>query len=163
MEGDSYALDDPAMESDNVYVLTYFDEEGRRIYERTLQFVFIAACNRVLPKKRVRIEHSFGNALYVNLPGTVVTWSLVNAIEKEMHSIVDADMPIEFTETTREEALKYYEQVGELDKLRLRASSALLSGRRDVIVVSSVSCIYGIGHAGGRGFKSLLGRHTCPH
>ena len=34
----------------------------------------------------------------------------------------------------------------ELDKLRLRASSALLSGRRDVIVVSSVSCIYGIGN-----------------
>lgn len=34
----------------------------------------------------------------------------------------------------------------EIEKLRLRASSALLSGRRDVIVVSSVSCIYGIGN-----------------
>ncbi len=34
----------------------------------------------------------------------------------------------------------------ELDKLRLRATSALLSGRRDVIVVSSVSCLYGIGN-----------------
>ena len=34
----------------------------------------------------------------------------------------------------------------ELDRLRLRASSALLSGRRDVIVVCSVSCIYGIGN-----------------
>ena len=34
----------------------------------------------------------------------------------------------------------------ELDKLRIRASSALLSGRKDVIVVSSVSCIYGIGN-----------------
>ncbi len=34
----------------------------------------------------------------------------------------------------------------ELEKLRLSATSALLSGRRDVIVVSSVSCIYGIGN-----------------
>lgn len=34
----------------------------------------------------------------------------------------------------------------EIEKLRLSASSALLSGRRDVIVVSSVSCIYGIGN-----------------
>ncbi len=34
----------------------------------------------------------------------------------------------------------------EIDKLRLRALSALLSGRRDVIVVSSVSCIYGMGN-----------------
>ncbi len=34
----------------------------------------------------------------------------------------------------------------EIEKLRISASSALLSGRRDVIVVSSVSCIYGIGN-----------------
>lgn len=34
----------------------------------------------------------------------------------------------------------------EIDKLRLSALSALLSGRRDVIVVSSVSCIYGMGN-----------------
>ncbi len=34
----------------------------------------------------------------------------------------------------------------EIDKLRLAATSALLSGRRDVVVVSSVSCIYGMGN-----------------
>ncbi|MGQ9846566.1 MAG: excinuclease ABC subunit UvrB [Bacteroidales bacterium] len=34
----------------------------------------------------------------------------------------------------------------EIEKFRLSATSALLSGRRDVIVVSSVSCIYGIGN-----------------
>lgn len=34
----------------------------------------------------------------------------------------------------------------EIDKLRLSATSALLSGRNDVIVVSSVSCIYGMGN-----------------
>ena len=33
----------------------------------------------------------------------------------------------------------------EIDRLRLRAVSSLLSGRRDVVVVSSVSCIYGMG------------------
>src|SRR6476659_4938849 len=34
----------------------------------------------------------------------------------------------------------------ELDKLRLRATTSLLSGRRDIIVVASVSCIYGMGN-----------------
>jgi excinuclease ABC subunit B len=34
----------------------------------------------------------------------------------------------------------------ELDKLRLRATSSLLSGRRDILVVASVSCIYGMGN-----------------
>ena len=36
----------------------------------------------------------------------------------------------------------------EIDRLRLRATSALLSGRKDVVVVSSVSCIYGMGNPG---------------
>ena len=34
----------------------------------------------------------------------------------------------------------------EIEKLRLSATSSLLSGRRDVIVVASVSCLYGIGN-----------------
>ncbi len=34
----------------------------------------------------------------------------------------------------------------EIDKLRLRATTSLLSGRRDIIVVASVSCIYGMGN-----------------
>ena len=40
----------------------------------------------------------------------------------------------------------------EIEKLRLSSSSSLLSGRRDVIVVSSVSCIYGVGNP--KDFKS---------
>ncbi len=35
---------------------------------------------------------------------------------------------------------------GEIEKLRLSATSALLSGRKDVVVISSVSCLYGIGN-----------------
>ena len=34
----------------------------------------------------------------------------------------------------------------EIEKLRLRTTSALVSGRRDIIVVSSISCIYGMGN-----------------
>ena len=34
----------------------------------------------------------------------------------------------------------------EVDKLRLRATSNLLTGRRDIIIVASVSCIYGMGN-----------------
>lgn len=53
----------------------------------------------------------------------------------------EAYMPI--TDTYIEKDLAINE---ELDRLRLAATSALLSGRRDVIVVSSVSCIYGMGN-----------------
>ena len=47
----------------------------------------------------------------------------------------------------------------EIDKLRLSATSALLSGRRDVIVVSSVSCIYGMGNPS-TFYESLLELHV---
>ena len=47
----------------------------------------------------------------------------------------------------------------EIDKLRLSATSALLSGRSDVIVVSSVSCIYGMGNPS-TFYESLLELHV---
>lgn len=47
----------------------------------------------------------------------------------------------------------------EIDKLRLSATSALLSGRQDVIVVSSVSCIYGMGNPS-TFFEFLLELHV---
>ena len=53
----------------------------------------------------------------------------------------EAYLPI--TETYIEKDLSIND---EIDKLRLKATSALLSGRRDVIVISSVSCLYGIGN-----------------
>lgn len=53
----------------------------------------------------------------------------------------EAYMPV--TDTFIEKDLSIND---EIEKLRLSATSALLSGRRDVIVVSSVSCIYGMGN-----------------
>ncbi len=50
---------------------------------------------------------------------------------------------ISVTDTFIEKDLMINEEV---DKLRLRATSSLLSGRRDVIIVASVSCIYGMGN-----------------
>ena len=53
----------------------------------------------------------------------------------------EAFMPVTGTYIEKDLAIN-----DELEKLRLSATSTLLSGRRDVIIVSSVSCIYGIGN-----------------
>lgn len=50
---------------------------------------------------------------------------------------------ISVTDTYIEKDLSINE---EIDKLRLRATSSLLSGRQDIIIVASVSCIYGMGN-----------------
>ncbi|NIG52610.1 excinuclease ABC subunit UvrB [Chitinophaga sp. Cy-1792] len=53
----------------------------------------------------------------------------------------EAYMPVSDTYIEKDLAINE-----ELDKLRLKATSNLLSGRRDIIVVASVSCIYGMGN-----------------
>ncbi|NND76662.1 MAG: excinuclease ABC subunit UvrB [Flavobacteriales bacterium] len=61
-------------------------------------------------------------------------------------SYYDYYQPEAFLPTTNTYIEKDLSINEEIEKLRLSTTSALLSGRRDVIVVSSVSCIYGIGN-----------------
>ncbi len=68
-----------------------------------------------------------------------------NAVEYFV-SYYDYYQPEAFIPTTNTYIEKDLSINDEIEKLRLSASSALLSGRRDVLVVSSVSCIYGIGN-----------------
>lgn len=65
VQGRTLSLATAAQDGVQAHVLTYHDEEGRRIYERTLQMVFLVAANRVIPGRRVRFEHSFGEGLFV--------------------------------------------------------------------------------------------------
>lgn len=68
-----------------------------------------------------------------------------NAVEYFV-SYYDYYQPEAYLPTTNTYIEKDLSINDEIEKLRLSASSALLSGRRDIIVVSSVSCIYGIGN-----------------
>ncbi|MFL5754252.1 MAG: excinuclease ABC subunit UvrB [Bacteroidia bacterium] len=68
-----------------------------------------------------------------------------NAVEYFV-SYYDYYQPEAYLPTTNTYIEKDLQINDEIEKLRLSATSSLLSGRRDVIVVSSVSCIYGIGN-----------------
>jgi excinuclease ABC subunit B len=67
-----------------------------------------------------------------------------NAVEFFI-SYYDYYQPEAYVPTTDVFIEKDFSINDEIDRLRLRATSALVEGRRDVIVVASVSCIYGIG------------------
>ncbi|MBU3926448.1 MAG: DEAD/DEAH box helicase family protein, partial [Bacteroidetes bacterium] len=68
-----------------------------------------------------------------------------NAVEYFV-SYYDYYQPEAYLPTTNTYIEKDLSINDEIEKLRLSTTSSLLSGRRDVIVVSSVSCIYGIGN-----------------
>ena len=61
-------------------------------------------------------------------------------------SYYDYYQPEAFLPTTNTYIEKDLQINEEIEKLRLRTTSSLMSGRRDVIVVSSISCIYGMGN-----------------
>ena len=92
VRGRTESLNAPVEEYAFAKTLTYADEEGRRIYERSLQLVFLTAAYRLYPGKRVRIRHSFAQGLYIDLPDVAVTEVIVADLKAEMQRIVAADL-----------------------------------------------------------------------
>ena len=119
INGRTDSLDDPVREYTYARTLTFADEEGRRIYERSLQFVFLTAVHRLCPGERVRIRHSFVQGLYIDLPNLVVTPEIVEKIRAEMRDIVKADLPIARLKVSRDHARAYFKRTGQLDRLRI--------------------------------------------
>ena len=117
--GRTDSLDDPAQEYAFARTLTYADEEGRRIYERSAQFIFLTAAHRQYPGQRVRIRHSFGRGLYIDLPGMRVDDAVARALEEEMRDIVAADLPIRKFSVSKKDAQGYFKSTGQIDRMRI--------------------------------------------
>lgn len=88
---------------------------------------------------------SHNKTLAAQLYGEFKQFFPQNAVEYFV-SYYDYYQPEAFIPSTNTYIEKDLSINDEIEKLRLSTTSALLSGRRDVIVVSSVSCIYGIGN-----------------
>ena len=88
---------------------------------------------------------SHNKTLAAQLYGEFKSFFPENAVEYFV-SYYDYYQPEAYLPTTDTYIEKDLSINEEIDKLRLRATSALLSGRRDVVVISSVSCLYGIGN-----------------
>jgi uridine kinase len=78
--GCTIPLGAPPSDGADAAILQYATKEGRRIYERSLQFVFLMAAREVIPGVRIRIENSTSAGLYAHTPGTKLTARNVEAI-----------------------------------------------------------------------------------
>ena len=116
-----------------IRLLTLKDEEGRRIYERSLRFVLLLAFRRVMPGREVRIEYSVGGGLFLHTPGHELTEEDVAAVEAEMRRIVDADEAFDKREWSLDDAIAYFEEDGQPDKV-------VLLKRRSVPFFSLFEC-----------------------
>lgn len=101
--------------------------------------------NVIAKLQRPALILSHNKTLAAQLYGEFKAFFPENAVEYfvSYYDYYQPEAYIPTTDTYIEKDLSINEQV---EKLRLSAASALMSGRRDVIVISSVSCLYGIGN-----------------
>ena len=99
--------------------LTLENEEGRRIYERSLRFVMLLALRHLYPMQRVRIEYSVGYGVFVRLPGVELHRQDIVRIENEMRRLTDLDLVFEKKRWTKEDAIRYFAEEKQDDKVEL--------------------------------------------
>ena len=117
--GECLELGERLCEDTTLIPLTYEHEEGRRVYERSLRFLFLLSMKRLYPDKKVRMLNSVGYGLNIRLTEGEMGHDMAAAIERDMHELAAQDLPFERESWTREEAIAYFEKEGWLDKAEL--------------------------------------------
>ena len=111
----------PLDESCTLTALTYADEEGRRVYERSLRFLLLLSMKRLFPDKRARILNSVGYGVYLRVLGEDMDHAMVHALEADMRTLVEKDLPFEKELWTRRQAIDYFSRNGYPDKAEILA------------------------------------------
>ena len=88
------------------------NDDGMRVYTRTLAFIFIKACEELYPNYDVSIEHSLSNGLYCEIGNRkhILTDEEIANIKSKMEYIITTDINIEKIVTNRENAMKIFNE-----------------------------------------------------
>ena len=97
------------------------DPDGARIYRRSLTFLLEVAFMELFPRWSLTIDHSVSSgAYYCHVPEQEpFTQEALVRLEAKMHEIVAADEPFVRNKVSLEEAKKFFQAHGQLDKLQL--------------------------------------------
>ncbi len=101
-------------------ILTFDDEDGRKAFRHTASHVLAQAVKRLFPDVKLAIGPAIDNGFYYDFDSEVpFTPDITEKIEAEMKKIVKEALPLEKFEMTPDEAIKYYEDLGEIYKVEL--------------------------------------------
>jgi len=102
----------------DVTFLRLNDDRATGVYKSTLRFVFVMACYNLYPEYNIKLSYNISRSFLahaLNFP--MFTEEMKKNIEKEMKRIIKADLPITRYTTTKEEAIKIYNERNMLDKI----------------------------------------------
>ncbi|HJS28259.1 MAG TPA: nucleoside kinase [Anaerolineales bacterium] len=106
-----------------VKLLTMKDEDGMRIYRRSLTFLLVMAFEELYPALKLTIDHSVAAGGYFCQVegGPPLTAEQLSALENRMRAIVDADLPIKRDQVPLAQAIENFRRREYEDKVRLLA------------------------------------------
>jgi uridine kinase len=99
------------------------DPDGARIYRRSLNFLLEMAFADLFPKAKLTIDHSLSSGgYYCQVSGRrMLAAEELAALKARMQGLVDSDLPFERTELPLAEAIEYFREHGDEDKVHLLA------------------------------------------
>lgn len=101
-------------------LLRFSDDEGRRVYERTLQFVLILAVRRLFPEARVIVQYAIGEGVYITIrKPEPLTDADAAGLKAEMTAITRAGCRLCRRRMDVKDALDFYRLDGQFDKAEL--------------------------------------------
>jgi len=101
--------------------VTMSESDGMLIYRRSLVFLLETAFEECFPDAELRVDHSVSSGGYYCqvFEHTPLTEAEIAALEAEMESLMQADLPFTRQEIPLKEAIEYFQTQGEIDKVRL--------------------------------------------
>lgn len=103
-----------------VEFLTFDTEEGKKAYRHSCSHVLAQAVKRIYPSVKVAIGPAIENGFYYDFDfETPINMDDVPAIEAEMKKIIKENLPIIREEVSREKALEFFKEKGEIYKVEL--------------------------------------------
>lgn len=120
LNGKYYELTEIIEDDGEVELIGFDTELGIKIYTRTLQFIFIKVALDLFPKSKITIQHSISNAVYGEVnKETPLSKGDIDKIKLKMQELISRDVPIKSIRTSKEEAIKIFEEYNMEDKVKL--------------------------------------------
>ncbi|MBN2258452.1 MAG: nucleoside kinase [Anaerolineaceae bacterium] len=104
-----------------VQPITMTDDDGARIYRRSVTFLMEAAFEEIFPEAVLSVDHSvsFGGYFCQVMNHAPLSQEELDTLLKRMNELVDRDLPFQRKEVPLEEAIAYFKKRGYDEKVRL--------------------------------------------
>lgn len=118
--GEVFNLAYTPMHEADIDLLYYAEEEGVKVYERTLQFVLIMCMRKLFPEARVFVRYSLGEGVYMTVSKEpAFSEKDMERLKAEMRSVINADYKLLRKRMSIAEAVAAFERDGQSDKAQL--------------------------------------------